>query len=323
MKPAPEMRPGFGAALALLCAAITGGAFIAAKPVLDYLDPLSFSISQFALASLFSLLWLLARRGTADLRRVTPGQWTFLIVVSLLFLGAVYTTWIAISLIPVTSAGLLSRLEVLFTVFLGMALLGDRFTRRETLGAIVMLLGVVVIRYQAPPSFSAGFWMVVLASALFGVTEVLVKTRVHAIPPDVFTFARNALVFLFFVLGALWRVAMGEHAGWSGLADWQGIRRGLPLIVVAALVGPFLARTIYMYSLRHLEVSRAALISQSQPLFVALYSSILLHALPSRREWMGGVLILAGALLLVQWRHGMSWWRTLRGHAGAAEEARP
>jgi drug/metabolite transporter (DMT)-like permease len=302
-----------GYALAVLCAMVTGIAFIAAKPVLGYLDPLSFSISQFGLASVFSFAWLLAHRNVSDLRRVTPGQWTFLVVVSLLFLGAVYTTWIAISLIPVTSASLLSRLEVLFTVFLGMAFLGDRFTRRETMGAIVMLLGVVVIRYQAPPSFSAGFWMIVLASALFGVTEVLVKTRVHSIPPDVFTFARNGLVFAFFTLAALWRLVMREHAGWSGFVDWEGIRRGFPLIVIAALVGPFLARTLYMYSLRHLAVSRAALIGQSQPLFVAIYSSILLHALPSRREWMGGLFILGGALLLVRWRRGLSWWRTLRG----------
>jgi drug/metabolite transporter (DMT)-like permease len=272
----------------------------------------------------FSFVWLFAHRRTGDLRRVTPGQWTFLVVVALLFLGAVYTTWIGISLIPVTSASFLSRLEVLFTVFLGMAFLGDRFTRRETIGAIVMLLGVVVIRYQAPPSFSAGFWMIVLASVLFGVTEVLVKTRVHAIPPDVFTFARNLLVFVFFALGALWRVLMREHAGWSGFADWEGIRRGFPLIATAALVGPVLARTLYMYSLRHLAVSRAALISQSQPLFVAIYSSILLHALPTRREWTGGLLILGGALLLVRWRRGLSWWRTLRGQSdGELGELQP
>ncbi len=40
-----------GYALAVLCAMVTGVAFIAAKPVLGYLDPLSFSISQFGLAS--------------------------------------------------------------------------------------------------------------------------------------------------------------------------------------------------------------------------------------------------------------------------------
>jgi drug/metabolite transporter (DMT)-like permease len=291
---------------------VTAVAFIAAKPVLEYLDPLSFSISQFGLASLFSLAWLLFTRQIGDLKRVTPGQWTFMVVVSMLFLSAVYTMWIGLSRIPATAASLLNRLEILVVVFLGMALLGDRLRRRETYGAVVMFLGVVVLRYQAPESFSAGFWMMILSSLLFGVTEVLIKTRVHAIPPDTFVFARNFLAFLMFMIGALWRVAMEEGVWWKGLADWDGIQRGLPLITTTALVGPFLARTLYMHCLRNLDISRAALINQSQPLFVAIYSAILLHTLPSRREWTGGLLIVAGALLLVSWRRGLVWFKKRR-----------
>jgi drug/metabolite transporter (DMT)-like permease len=151
--------------------------------------------------------------------------------------------------------------------------------------------------------------MMVLSSTLFGFTEFLIKTRVHAIPPDVFTFARNLLVFAMFLLAGLWREAMSEGTWWKGILDWDGVLRGLPLIATTALVGPFLARTLYMYSLKHLPVSKAALVNQSQPLFVALFSAILLRTLPSRREWTGGLLILAGALLLVSWRQGVNWIR--------------
>jgi drug/metabolite transporter (DMT)-like permease len=120
------------------------------------------------------------------------------------------------------------------------------------------------------------------------------------------------LVFALFFLAALWRVAMQEGAWWRGLVDWEGIVRGWPLIATTALVGPFLARTLFMYSLRHLPISKAAIINQSQPLFVALFSAILLHTLPSRREWTGGLLILGGALLLVSWRQGVEWIRARR-----------
>ena len=302
-----EPRPRLGILLAILTSMVTAVAFISAKPVLDYLDPLSFSISQFGIASVFSFLWLVFRREVGELKKVTPRQWTFLLVVAILFLSAVYTMWIGLSRIPATAASLLNRLEILVIVFLGMALLGDRFTRREAYGAAIMFLGVVVLRYQAPTSFSAGFWMMVLSSMLFGVTEVLIKTRVHAIHPDVFVFARNFLAFLLFLIGGLWRMAMQEGDWWEGVLDVDGVMRGLPLIITTALVGPFLARTLYMYCLRNLDISRAAMINQSQPLFVAIYSAILLHTLPSRREWTGGLLILAGALLLVSWRQGLQW----------------
>jgi len=292
--------PGYG--LAILTAIITAVAFISAKPVLDYLDPLSFSISQFGIASVLSFAILAGTGGRRSLTRLTGGQWTFLVVISFLFLGAVYTMWIGLSRLPATAAALLNRLEVLMTVLLGMALLGDRFRRRELWGAGVTLVGVVVLRYQAPPTFSAGFWMMVLSSTLFGITEVLVKTRAHAIPPRVFVFLRNLFVCLLFAVAALWRAAMEDGSAWIDMVDWAGVRRGLPLIATTALVGPVFARTAYMYSLRRLAVSRVALIQQSQPVFVALFSAFLLHALPSRREWTGGLLIIAGCLFLVQWR---------------------
>jgi drug/metabolite transporter (DMT)-like permease len=329
--PRAEGKPALGVSLAVLTAMVSAIGFIAAKPVLGYRDPLSFSVSQFALATGFSLLWLVARRRARTLARVTAGQWTFLVVTALLFLAAVYTMWIGLSRIPATAASLLNRLEILVTVLLGMAFLGDRFTRREIAGATVMFLGVVLLRYEAPPSFTAGFYMMVLSSMLFGLIEVLNKTRIHAIPPDTFAFCRNALAFAFFLVAATWRVAMKEDWTLPGLVDWDGISRGWPLIAATALVGPFLARTLYLHGIRHLDVSRAALINQSQPLFVAVYSAILLHTLPSRREWTGGLLILAGALLLVRWRRGFSllrprrlrrrWRRRPRG--GAAERARP
>ena len=305
-----EPRKPLGYSLAVLTAMVTAVAFIAAKPVLDYLDPLSFSISQFGLASLFSFAWILIRKRAYMVRAVTPGQWTFLVVIALLFLSAVYTMWIGLSRIPATAASLLNRLEILVTVFLGMALLGDRFSRKEAYGALVMFVGVVVLRYQAPSSFSAGFYMMLLSSMLFGLTEVLVKSRIHTIPPDVFAFARNFLVFVMFMIAALWRVAMEEGVWWKGLADWEGIQRGWPLIMTTALVGPFLARTLYMHCLKHLDLSKGPP-SSTSPSRCSWPSTrhFCSTPCPAGGSGRGGLLILAGALMLVSWRQSVSWIR--------------
>jgi drug/metabolite transporter (DMT)-like permease len=87
--PRGEGTSTLGIALAILTAMVAAVGFIAAKPVLEYLDPLSFSLTQFGLASAFSFAWLLARRRVGGLALVTHGQWTFLVVVALLFLAAV------------------------------------------------------------------------------------------------------------------------------------------------------------------------------------------------------------------------------------------
>jgi len=301
-EPPPVQPTPAGYVFAVLTSIIVSVAWVCAKPVLDYLDPLSFSISQFGLATLFAFVWLMISGEFPGLFRLTHGQMTFLVVTTLLFLAAVYTMWIGLSMIPATAAALLNRLEVLVIVFLGMALLGDRFTRREALGGVVTLLGVIVLRYDAPSGFSAGFWMMVLSSTLFGFTEVLVKTRAHAIPPGVFAFARNFLALVFFLIAAVWRVAMQDPPWWKGIMDFDGVMRGLPLIAATAVAGPVLARITTMHALRRLEISRATLIQQATPLFVAVGSTIALRTLPSRREWTGGLLIIAGCFLLVQWR---------------------
>ena len=48
-----------GYVLGVLTAMIVSVAWVCAKPVLEYLDPLSFSISQFGLAAVFAFAWLL------------------------------------------------------------------------------------------------------------------------------------------------------------------------------------------------------------------------------------------------------------------------
>jgi drug/metabolite transporter (DMT)-like permease len=310
--PPPEDKPALGWLFAILTAMVASVAFVTAKPVLDYLDPLSFSLSQFAIATVLSFVWLLAHREFRQLTGLSPGQWTFLVTVALLFVAAVYTMWIGLSTIPATAAAVLNRLEVMVTVFLGIALLGDHFTRREGLGAAAVVLGVFVLRFQAPRDFSAGFWMMVLSAVLFGLIQILTKTRVHEIPPRVFTFARNGLAFLLFFIASLWRLVMNDPPGWRALMDWDGVMRGLPLIAATALAGPVLARTLFTFTLKHMELSRATLIQQIQPLLVAVGSAIALQTLPARREWMGGLLIMAGCLLLVEWN-----WRKRNAPADA------
>ena len=55
-----------------------------------------------------------------------------------------------------------------------------------------------------------------------------------------------------------------------------------------------------MLALRSLELSKAAVIGQAQPLFAALVSFALFRSLPRPLEWMGGALILLGCAFLVR-----------------------
>jgi hypothetical protein len=60
-----------------------------------------------------------------------------------------------------------------------------------------------------------------------------------------------------------------------------------------------------MMALRRLELSRAALIQQVQPIVTAATAMIVIGTIPKVLEWVGGLLILAGcALLVCGYAHG-------------------
>ncbi|MCH7760709.1 DMT family transporter [candidate division TA06 bacterium] len=280
---------------ASLTAAIT---FIIAKPVLAVLDPLTFGFLQFLFSSLFAFLWIVFRKELHLIRTLRPGLLLYLLLQTLLTFIGLYTLWVGIFLMEPTSASLLSRLEVPITVLLGIVFLGDRFTGREALGGILISLGVIILKYHAPPSLSQGFWWIVASSICFGLLEVLAKKKIEEVPPTLFLFVRNPIVTL--LLGGFGFIGLSFGPETSGfLVLPENPTKWILLTAATGLTGSFLARILYLYSLVHIEVSKTAIINQTQPLIVAVLSLVFLTIYPTSRDLASAVLILAGCGLLV------------------------
>jgi drug/metabolite transporter (DMT)-like permease len=75
-------------------------------------------------------------------------------------------------------------------------------------------------------------------------------------------------------------------------------------VIGLAVSGPVIGRFLYMKSLSLMPVSKAALILQFQPIWVAVIAGVLIGTIPSPKEWFGGALIIAGCILLVRRARG-------------------
>lgn len=64
-------------------------------------------------------------------------------------------------------------------------------------------------------------------------------------------------------------------------------------------MGPILTRPIYLAALKHIEVSKVALINQSQPVFVAIMALVALNQTPAPREIIGGLFVIGGCLVII------------------------
>ena len=129
----------------------------------------------------------------------------------------------------------------------------------------------------------------VLAIAALGTSSGAVLVRLAESPAPVTAFWRLALSVLaltpMLLLGGRWRA-------------WLSLGRGEWLLLLVSglcLAAHFLA---WFRSLDFTSVASSTVLVSSHPLFVGLLSALLLGESPTRREWWGLCLAVAGALLI-------------------------
>jgi drug/metabolite transporter (DMT)-like permease len=265
------------------------------KWVLKEIDPVSLLALCMSIAAVVLMIWLGVSSNRRRLETLRGPGWKWTAGLSVLFFFLLLGAFIAIQLMDPTVVSFVSRVETLVAVILGVVFFRERFTKLEWAGGLLVILGVVAIRYSGGIAVERGFWLILFASAGFGVAEVLAKKAVTIVDPLAFTCGRNILLGIAFL-----SVAGLRPSGLAIPSDpviWLGI-------VAAALSGPVLARVHFLKALQMIQISTTVLVNQSQPIWVALVAFTLLRQIPSEREWLGGAIVLAGCIMLIRGRKG-------------------
>ncbi len=276
-----------------LCAFFSAVMIVLIKRVQESLPTLSILVIVLAVAALVLSGVMFTGGRHRLLLRVSAHGWFWVGGIAVLTFFCYWTLFAAIDLLDPTVASFLGRAETLVTIAFGVVFLGERFRRIEIAGAVLVLSGVGLIRYTGGVEISRGFVLCIVACILWGVTEGLAKVAVRHASPLFFTWGRTVLLAPAFYCTAL--------ASNGGLVLPDSTHLWI-LVIALSLSGPVVARYLYMKCLTLLPVSRAALINQSQPIWVAVIAGVCLGVLPGPREWIGGGLIIAGCLLLVRRR---------------------
>lgn len=280
---------------ALLAAFWSAVQIAVSKWILEEIDPLSLLALNMPIAAVVLMIWLGASPNRHRLTTLRGSGWKWTAGLSVLFFFTLLGTFVAIKLLDPTVVSFVGRVETLVAVVLGVLFFRERFTRLEGAGGLLVILGVIALRYSGGISIERGFWIILIASIGFGVAEVLAKKAVTIVDPFAFAGGRNALLAIAFLAVAGLRPG-GIDVPSSPLV-WLGI-------AAVALSGPVLARLHFLKALQMIQISKTVLINQSQPIWVALVAYTLLRQIPSRQEWLGGALVLAGCVMLIVGRPG-------------------
>jgi len=265
-----------GLSFALL-ATLGGGLYaIPYRLSLETVAPLTVIWGVFLWALLFSLpgAWL-ARHQTKYSWKI--GRITLLI--SLAGLLGNYAICQALNRASPTMLVLLSRSEIIIAMLLSWLFLKEIITARVWLAVVVIIAGIIVMKLNTLSfelnEWSAIIWAITAASS-FAVMQVLAKSIIHEINPQVLNVSRLALalVILWSLEEVRSRVAVLEFTEWQWLA-------------LAAFCGPFVGRVSYTYALRYLTISKTVIIGSFSPVATLIFELL---------EAFGGTIMLAGIL---------------------------
>jgi drug/metabolite transporter (DMT)-like permease len=298
-------NPSAGYFYASLSAMMAAVLIVTGKWTLYAISPLALNALVFPMGVVLLAPTVLYRKRWKLILAMDGRAWKWTLAFSVLACVAIWAYWIGVKMMDPTLASFLNRFETLVTISLGIAFLTERFTRGEGIGAFLVLGGIVLMRFTFRAEYSLGFWVVLFSAICFGTAEFFAKIAVRYVDPLTISFIRNVVTSVLF-----WIAVPITGTSFVGAPSvWWGV-------VIIAFTGPILTRPLYLFALKNLEVSKVAVIQQSQPLFVAVLALVALSQTPAPREIVGGLFVIGGCLLIILSRRKVGRTNTVKLEVG-------
>ncbi|MFH1699846.1 MAG: DMT family transporter [Candidatus Zixiibacteriota bacterium] len=273
---------------ATVSALATGGGYTVAKTLLVTLPPIVFNAYMFLFGSVIILIDAGLNRKLKETIFIPPAQIGFYAIVAIFFSAATYCLFTALSFSEPATVSFLSRLELVSTIILASIFLKERLQKSEVFGLILVVAGILVMRYDASIELSRTVTLVTLGSLFFGTAEVLTKWKIDWINYRSYIFYRGIFMSgIFVTIG----IVSGKFVIITDL-------KLLVLLILTAFLLPYLGRTGYLKSMKYINISRSSIIVQSQPFFAAIVALMILNSFPSVKEIAGGLLLVGGVILM-------------------------
>ena len=171
-----------------------------------------------------------------------------------------------------------------------LALRGERLTRRHLVRLALALAGVYLLVGPTGQVHWGGALLALVATFFFALQMALTQWTLVGYPVRSIVFYVTASMTVF-VVG--WWLVRG--AVWSppSAAGWMAV-------LVLALVSTYLARMAYYAAVAHIGSGQLALLGPVETMLSVIWSILFLHERLTLLQFVGGLLILASALLAVQ-----------------------
>ncbi|MBS4219820.1 DMT family transporter [Bacillus sp. FJAT-49711] len=191
---------------------------------------------------------------------------------------------------PTTSALILATTPIL-TSFLAAIFLKERLTIRMIFGSIVAVIGIFFVVTKGSLStlhVDAGLIWIVITMITFAIMIIMTRALSQRIDPLLITLYSNIVglviaVFFAFTINSPLRIS-------NTFNDWG-------LLIGTAIIVHGLATLIWNSNIRHVDASKASILSNLEPFVAMVFGFILLAKPITGVEIIGSIFIVGGVVL--------------------------
>lgn len=281
-----------GYLFALIATISFSNVYIFSKAALNEISLGQFWLYWFAFALIYNVLFALKSKAFRPLKQISLKELAPFFYLWILEILTTATFFIGINTIPdpaVTS--FLGNMYMVFLILLGVIMLKERFSKIETLGVIITVIGVFAVGYEGGSSFKdffiPGTGIIIINCFLAAYTSIIAKKTVEKYSPSLVNVNRT---FALFIAAIIYFTATKQslHIPVSAFKN----------IAIGSILGPFMGILAIYYSYKYIEASKSSVVQGLKGIFVLIGSFIYFGLFPETIQWIGGTLTVIGVLVM-------------------------
>ncbi len=219
-------------------------------------------------------------------RTLNKNVWFFLSIAVLIGVSTIIN-YEAVAFVDAGTASVLGKASILMSVGLGIFWLRERFTRLQSLGALLALTGVLVITFQPGDYIRLGSLLILLSAFMYALHTAIVKRYGEEMDFLEFFFFR-----LFSTSAILFLIAVGRRALiWPDPLTWA-------LIVMTGTIDVVISRALFYFVLRRMTMSIHSIVLTLSPVVAILLAFLLFDTMPTFQQFIGGVGVIIGVFMV-------------------------
>jgi uncharacterized membrane protein len=239
--------------------------------------------------------------GIPALATMAPSAWLWLLVSVLGLLVVGDTLYFrSMDLAGVSWAMPVASINPLWAILLASLLMGEPLTWQLLAGALLVVVGVVLVGRPARPTKDgnpvdrqarqAGLLMALVVSVLWAIGQVSLKPAAEGVHSAVINSVRQPLAALM-LLGLTLR-----RGQWQALRGLN--RRSWAIIIAASLVGTGFGTLFFVMAIQMTGAGRTAVLTTSAPIMAIPFSMLWLRERPTPWTLFGTLLTVLGIVLV-------------------------